>query len=100
MMSTRPCKYCLRLQGDSVFADFDVDNDGYIFLIRISFDGYGCCSLEEQRRKMNAEESRRLIEWIESDNVNHDAMSAVLIKYFDENKDVIWGDALADHELL
>lgn len=49
---------------------------------------------------MNAEESRRLIEWVESDNVNHDAMSAVLIKYFDENKDVIWEDALADHELL
>ena len=27
MLPTRPCRFCLSLQHDSVFADFDVDGD-------------------------------------------------------------------------
>jgi hypothetical protein len=39
-MPTRPCKLCLSLEGDSVFADFDVDpRDESLYLVRISFDG-------------------------------------------------------------
>ncbi|ABW27772.1 hypothetical protein AM1_2772 [Acaryochloris marina MBIC11017] len=49
---------------------------------------------------MDAESSRKLIEWVESNNVSQDAMRAVLKKYFNENKDVIWEDALADYALL
>jgi hypothetical protein len=37
-------RFCLSLQEDSVFADFDVGDDGRVVLLRISFDGYGCCS--------------------------------------------------------
>src|SRR5262245_65111891 len=42
-LPARPCRFSLGLQDDSVFADFDVDADGYVFLRRISFDGHGCC---------------------------------------------------------
>jgi hypothetical protein len=42
MLPTRPCRFCLSLQGASVFADFDVDADGRVFAVRVSFDGYGC----------------------------------------------------------
>ena len=38
---TRPCTFTLALCEDSVFADFDVDPDGFISLLRVSFDGYG-----------------------------------------------------------
>jgi hypothetical protein len=33
-MPTRPCRFCLSLQGDSVFADFEVDPDGRVFAVR------------------------------------------------------------------
>jgi hypothetical protein len=49
---------------------------------------------------MSPEDSCNLIKWIESDDVDHDAMRGTLSKYFHENKDVIWADALADHDLL
>ncbi len=47
-MPTRPCQYCLAMQNDSVFADFGVDEKGCLYLLRISYDGYGCCEPEEQ----------------------------------------------------
>ncbi len=83
-----------------MFADFDVDDGGHVFLVRISFDGYGCCRIDGAKRKMNLGDSCKLIEWVESDNINHDGMIAILVKYFKENKDIIWEDALAHHGLL
>ena len=38
---TRPCTFTLALGEGSVFADFDVDPDGFVSLLRVSFDGYG-----------------------------------------------------------
>jgi hypothetical protein len=99
MVPTRPCRYCLSLQRDSVFADFEVDDEGRIYLVRISFDGYGCCRIDEARR-MSYEESCNFMKWVESGDVDHDAMRSTLLKYFRENEDVIWKDALADHDLL
>jgi hypothetical protein len=42
VMPSRPCRICFSLQGGAVFADFDVDADERLYLVRISFDGYGC----------------------------------------------------------
>ena len=97
--ATRPCRYCLSLQGGSVFADFDIDN-GNAQLMRISFDGHGCCNLEDSGRKMNKEDSDRFIEMIEAKNIVQDEMSAILTRYFKENTDVIWEDALVENALL
>lgn len=98
-MPTRPCRYCLSLQGDSVFADFDINDSSNVYLRRISFDGYGCCRVDEVR-PMSDEDSHSFVRWIESDDVENDGIRETLSKYFNENKDVIWPDALADHELL
>lgn len=98
-MPTRPCRYCLSLQGGSVFADFDVDGDK-AYLVRISFDGYGCCHLDDSNRKMSLEDSHRFIQMIESKNIIQDEMSAILARYFQDNTDAIWEDALAEHDLL
>jgi hypothetical protein len=97
-MDSRPCRFCLSLQDDSVFADFDVDEEGHAFLQRISFDGYGCCSGEF--KKMALDDSRVLIESVERGAVHDPKIEVVLRTYFKENADVIWSDALADHELL
>ena len=69
-MVGRPCRYCLGLQNDSVFADFDLDNAGCVFLVRISFDGYGCCGTAEEIRPMSLDISNRLIHLVETNEVH------------------------------
>jgi hypothetical protein len=97
---TRPCRFCLCLQGGSVFADFDVDSDGKVHLVRISFDGYGCCSTEGKAAKMPVDESHTLVGLVNNDDVNRDEVREILYGYFEQNQRVIWRDALKEHELL
>ena len=99
-MSTRPCRFCLGLQDDSVFADFDVDETGRAFLRRISFDGYGCCRCEGKARVMNLEDTRILTEAVDRGDLDGETFQNTLLQYFRENADVIWSDALAAHGLL
>jgi hypothetical protein len=94
----RECRFCLSLQDDSVFADFDLDEEGRAFLRRISFDGYGCCYGEF--KKMALDDSRVLVDSVERDAVQDPKIEVVLRTYFEQNADVIWSDALATHELL
>ena len=100
MPSSRPSRYCLGLQDDSVFADFDIDDEGRIFLIRISFDGYGCCETAEFARTMSPQDSRDFITLIEDNRANSLEMRSILSGFLKENSDVIWEDALLDHELI
>ena len=98
-MPTRPCSFCLSLQGGSVFADFDTDDTDTVSIRRISFDGYGCCHVESAR-KMSSGDSRLLLDAIARGEVESVQVQEVLRRYFQESKDVIWSDALAEHDLL
>jgi len=80
-----------------VFADFDVDTDGRVFAVRVSFDGYGCCRLAEVGR-MSARDSEALLAMVER-GVLDDA-APILRAYFQANRDVIWSDALEEHGLV
>jgi len=100
VMPTCPCSFCLQLQGGSVFADFDKDEAGLIFLRRISFDGFGCCRAAESITKMSPGDSQLLLNAISRGGVESVQVEETLRRYFQENKNLIWGDALAEHELL
>jgi hypothetical protein len=95
----RPCKFCLGLQDDSVFADFDLDENGCITLLRISFDGFGCCRTAGEVRPMSPKRSRQFINLVENNDMS-DSLAAMLIEYFTANSEVIWKDALKRHGLL
>jgi hypothetical protein len=99
VMPTRPCSFCLCLQGGSVFADFDTDDADIISIRRISFDGYGCCEPESITR-MSSADSRLLLDAIASGELESVQVDEVLRRYFRASKDVIWSDALAEHDLL
>jgi hypothetical protein len=99
VMPTRPCSFCLSLQGDSVFADFDTDDDGLISLRRISFDGFGCCRVESTK-KMSSGDSQLLLDAIARGELESVQVEDVLRRYFRGSKDGIWSDALAEHDLL
>ena len=100
VMQTRPCSFCLSLQGGSVFADFETDPSGIISLRRISFDGFGCCEVRKEATRMSSEESRLLLDAIARSELDSVKVEEALRKYFRENKDLIWTDALAEHDLL
>lgn len=101
-MPTRPCRYCLALQDDSVFADFDVDPDCCLYLVRISFDGYGCCNPNPKivMGRIKYKESIKLIEQIEKNTFDTSVASNILHEYFRINKAFLWEDALIDYELI
>lgn len=99
MGPSRPSRYCLGLQDDSVFADFDLDDDGGVFLLRVSFDGYGCCDTPTART-MNPDVSKTFVRLMEADDVSSGELASLLSQYFRENSDVIWKDALEEHGLL
>ena len=98
-MPTRPCRFCLSLQGDSVFADFDVDPDGRVYAVRVSFDGYGCCHAPADVGRMNMRDSEVLLEMVRQGAI-HPAAGPALRAYFQENRSAFWIDALARHDLL
>jgi hypothetical protein len=99
MQPTRPCRFCLSLQGGSVFADFDVDPDGRVFAVRVSFDGYGCCTAPADVGRMSVHDSEALLAMVQQDAI--DAAAAPLLRaYFQQNRDALWADALAHHGLL
>jgi hypothetical protein len=97
---SRPCHFCLCLQGGSVFADFHIDSNGQVYLARISFDGHGCCVTEGKVARMPLDESHTLLKLVNADDLNRDEIREILYRYFDQNQDVIWSDALLENELL
>lgn len=93
---TRPCRVALSLGLGSVFADFDVDADtGRAFLVRISFDGYGCCNAPADIGRMTDEESKALLETVDAA-----ALEPILRRYFRANEALLWSDALREHDLV
>ena len=97
---TRPCSFCLCLQGGSVFADFNIDSNGRVYLVRISFDGYGCCVTDDGVTRLPLDESHTLVKLVDADDADCDEIRDILYRYFDQNQNVIWRDALLEHELL
>jgi len=99
MLPSRTCRFCLSLQRDSVFADFDVDPDGRLFAVRVSFDGYGCCRAPADVGRMNLRDSVALLAMVDAGTILPDA-EPTLRRYFRENRDTFWADALTRHDLL
>lgn len=100
-MPSRPCDYCLGLQEDSVFIDLNLDDDGRLFMVRISFDGYGCCRLgPDERRKLDFESSQKLKVLIELKDYENPMVGAIIGRHLEASKDLIWEDALIEHNLI
>ena len=101
-MPTRPCLYCLALQDNSVFADFNIDENGCLYLVRISYDGYGCCTPDSKIEigKINKENSERLIMQIEANDFESPEAAKIIKEYLRENSELLWVDALKDHNLI
>ena len=102
VIPTRPCHFSLALQDSRVFADFNLDENEQIYLVRISFDGYGCCypSWKGQPVKIDGRLSRQLLRKIRENNIATDEVTQILSTYFTQCGDAIWIDALQAHNLV
>ena len=83
-----------------MFADFDTDGGDRVSLRRISFDRHGCCDVGESVTRMSSDDSRVLLDAIAGGEPGSVQVGEALRRYFRENKDVIWSDALEENDLL
>ena len=83
-----------------MFADFAADSVGNFYLVRISFDGYGCCTTDADITSMSADDSTLLAAFISCNDVDNEATRDILRRYLDANRNRLWCDALVEHDLL
>ncbi len=100
MLPSRRCRFCLCLQRGCVFADFEVDADGRVYAVRVSFDRYGCCHAPAEVGRMSAGDSAALLAMVEDGAIEVATAAPILRAYFAQNRDLLWSDALADHGLV
>ncbi|NIJ86721.1 hypothetical protein FHY35_003765 [Xanthomonas arboricola] len=102
VLPTRPCGFRFALQDDSVFADFDIDEKSQLYLVRISFDGYGCChpGWRNMPVKMPRGDSQKLLRLTEVNDLTHPDVASILSSYFVACGEAIWVDALQNNGLI
>ena len=99
MPRTRPADYYLGCHDGSVFIDLVKNPDGLIALARISFDGYGCCRVEDSKL-LSKSESREFRKAMGQEPLVQEALTPLVLKLIDINQDAIWTDALERYDLL
>jgi hypothetical protein len=100
MLPTRPCAFCISLDGGSIFADFDIDaRDHRVYAVRVSFDGYGCYDAPETIGRMNADDSRALCTIVETGALDERA-EAILRRYFASVAELPWAEPLRRYGLI
>lgn len=100
MPNTRKADFYLGCLDGSVFIDFNRIGNDQISLVRISFDGYGCCNLDKKAAFLNKEESTLFIEEFNKDHLNQEIITALVKKAIEINVEHIWNDALEEYELI
>lgn len=100
MPNSRKADYFLGCLDSSVFIDFNRLSNGQISLVRISFDGYGCCNLDNKTELLNKEESALLIKELDNEALNQEVITALVKKAIEINAEHIWNDALEEYGLL
>ncbi|WP_133607242.1 hypothetical protein [Flavobacterium cheniae] len=100
MPDTREADYYLGCLDSAVFLDFNVSDENLVYLIRISFDGYGCCNFEDKSKPLSIEDSKIFIQFINQDEFFQNIIGSLVKKAIRINKENIWIDALNEYELL
>ncbi len=100
MPESRKANFCLGCLDGSVYIDFHQSSQNLISLVRISFDGYGCCNLEDTENYLTPELSKQFLEEIANDELNQEKLTTIVKEIIKINEDHIWKDALEEYELI
>jgi hypothetical protein len=99
MPDSRPANYHLGYMDGCIFFDFDNVESDKICLKRISFDGYGCCTLTEGAIPLDKEDSRIFKDIVNDEIKDQITLRTIVTKTIKENKNLIWTDALEYYNL-
>lgn len=69
-------------------------------MIRISFDGYGCCNLEEKAVPLDLQDSKTFLAVMKQKKMDQQVVSEIVLKAIKLNQANIWEDALKAYELI
>lgn len=100
MPKSRKADYYLCCLDNSVFIDFNRSSENKIFLVRISFDGYGCCNLNGVKSHLSVEDSQRFLVEMDKKILNQEIITELVLKAIQINKEFIWNDALEKYNLI
>jgi hypothetical protein len=100
MPDSRKADFHLGCLDGCIFIDVDKSSDGLISLSRISFDGYGCCELNEHTNYLTRELSAQFLDEINKEYMDQSVMTNIVKALIDLNKEHIWSEALDEYNLL
>jgi len=100
MPESRKADFYLGCLDGSVFLDFKQSKEDLVSLCRISFDGYGCCNLEQSTNYLNYKSSKKFLALINEDELNQKELTILVKEIIKVNVDNIWLDALEEYGLI
>jgi hypothetical protein len=100
MPDSRKADYYLGCLDGCVFLDFNCTKDKHIILCRISFDGYGCCNLDNDAKCLDDKSSNTFLDEFSKDNLDQENITKIVLELIRLNKDNIWTDALKEYNLI
>ena len=96
----RTADYQFSCLGGCVFLDFNLGKDQRIYLKRISFDGFGCCNLEDPVRALQRQYSELFLYAANQRPLHQKALTKLTRIAIGMNKDQVWSDAIEQYYLL
>jgi hypothetical protein len=99
MPPTRPADYYLCYLDGCVFIDFNKNQMKQIQLVRISFDGYGCCNVQNAT-PMEPNDAKAFKAMMKAQMLDQSLLETIVKKTIAANKALLWEDALARYDLL
>lgn len=99
MPESRKADFYLGCLDSCVFLDFNWTTDKRICLCRISFDGYGCCDIDNSKC-LDEQLSKDFINEIGKENLDQEKITKLVLELVRLNKDNIWKDALEEYNSI
>lgn len=101
MPQSRKADFYLGCLDGQVYIDFDLNKESRVKLKRISFDNYGSCNPDSSKiYPMNINESKLFITMLESDKLDQDLLSSIILKTLNQNIDYLWKDVLIEYKFI
>ncbi len=69
-------------------------------LARISFDGCGCCNLDEKAERLNCEDSDKFSEEMKKENLDQQAVTRLVKKAIELNREHLWKDVIEEYGFI
>ncbi len=99
MPASRPADYYLCYLDGCVFMDFNRAPAGQIQLVRISFDGYGCCNVKNAI-PFEPDDAKAFKTMMKAGILDQALLTTIIKKTIAVNKASLWEDALTRYDLL